>query len=280
MIARLTGALMRAILVALVIMTPALLLPDAQTDTSQIVVLIALLAALLTFIEYSAHFPSIVEFRDAPPFNRLRFIMLFTTIFLLTAIARGQTEPTLLTNALASLGTIVGHAIDMPFSPVRLVVLMLPEDASADLVHAVRMAAGMAYLVSLTAMACFVFLVRVLGWPGRGRVFNVWVNLPLFDPTAGIDVVDRLRRDGRINIALGFLLPFLIPAVVKGASFMIDPISLASPQTLIWTMTAWAFLPASMIMRGLALHRVADMIAEKRRRAAFEGAGEPGYQPV
>jgi hypothetical protein len=271
---------MRAILVALVIMTPALLLPNGQTDASQIVVLIALLAALLTFIEYASHFPSIVEFRDAPPFNRLRFIMLFTTIFLLTAIARGQTEPTLLTNALASLGTIIGHAIDVPFSPVRLVVLMLPEDASADLVHAVRMAAGMAYLVSLTAMACFVFLVRVLGWPWRGRVFNVWVNLPLFDPTAGIDVVDRLRRDGRINIALGFLLPFLIPAVVKAASFMIDPISLDSPQTLIWTMTAWAFLPASMIMRGLALHRVADMIAEKRRRAAFAGADAPGYQPV
>ena len=269
---------MRALLVALVILTPSLLLPGVQADSSQIVVLIALLAALLTFIEYSAHFPSIVEFRDAPPFNRLRFIMLFTTIFLLTAICRGKVEPTLLTNAISSLGTIIGNAIDVPFSPVRLVVLMLPENADADLVANVRIAAGLAYLVSLTAMAFFIVLIRVLGWPGRGRVFNVWVNLPLFDPTAGGDVLERLQRDARFNVALGFLLPFMIPAVVKAASFLLDPISLANEQTLIWTMTAWAFLPASMIMRGLALYRVADMIEEKRRRAY--AAEQPDYQPV
>lgn len=39
------------------------------------------------------------------------------------------------------------------------------------------------------------------------------------------------------------------------------------PQTLIWTISAWAFLPASMIMRGVAMGRVAEMIEEKRRRA-------------
>lgn len=94
-------------------------------------------------------------------------------------------------------------------------------------------------------MVCFVFLIRVLGWPTRNRVFNVWVNLPLFDPTTGGDVLDRLQRDARINIALGFLLPFLIPAVVKAASFLVDPITLANPHTLIWTMTAWpSCLPA------------------------------------
>lgn len=271
---------MRAILVAIVILTPALLLPGQKMDTSQIVVLIAMLAALLTFIEYSASFPSIVEFRDAPPFNRLRFLMLFTMIFLLTAICRGKSEPTLLTGAMTSLGTILGHAIDLPFSPVRLVVLMLPEDSPPDLVGSVRTASGIAYLVSLIAMGCFIFMVRVLGWPGRNRVFNVWVNLPLFDPTAGGDVLDRLQRDARLNIALGFLLPFMIPAMVKAASFLVNPISLANDQTLIWTMTAWAFLPASMIMRGLALHRIADLIEEKRRRVYASEEDDPGYQPV
>lgn len=269
---------MRAILVALLIATPALLLPVGQTDNSQIVVLVALLAALLTFIEYSAHFPSIVEFRDAPPFNRLRFVMLFANVFLLTVISRGAVEPTLLTNTMTAVGTIVGNAIDFPFSPVRLVVLMLPEQASADLVASVRISAGMSYLVSLTAMAAFVFLLRAVGWPGRNRVFNVWVNLPLFDPTTGGDVLERLQRDARLNIAFGFLLPFLIPAVVKTASFLVDPISLSNPQTLIWTMTAWAFLPASMIMRGMALSRIADMIEEKRRRTYAAQEEDEEYQ--
>ena len=71
-------------------------------------------------------------------------------------------------------------------------------------------------------------------------------------------------RDARVNIALGFLLPFLTPAVVKIASTGFEPLALTSPQTLIWTMTAWAFLPASLFMRGIAMGRVAEMIREKR----------------
>ena len=76
----------------------------------------------------------------------------------------------------------------------------------------------------------------MLGWPARLARFNVWVNLPTFDPTAGGDVVARLERDARFNIALGFLLPFLIPAVVKAAPRPSSPSRWTSPQTLIWTM--------------------------------------------
>ena len=108
--------------------------------------------------------------------------------------------------------------------------------------------------------------MRAIGWPNRMGGFNVWINLPTFDPTTGGDVVDRLQRDARFNIALGFLLPFIIPAAVKLASLAFSPVTLESPQTLIWTMTAWAFLPASLFMRGIAMGRIAGMIAEKRKR--------------
>ncbi|MEP2145458.1 MAG: hypothetical protein ABJI45_06965 [Paracoccaceae bacterium] len=267
------GAIVRSVLIALLVATPALLMPNVATDSTQIIALFAILAAGLTFVEYNSSFPSIVEFRDAPPFNRLRFGALFATILCLTLISKGRIEPTLLTNALTSIGTILGNAIDFPYSPVRLVVLMLPDNAPQWMVASVRTAAGLSYLISLVAMTLFLILVRILGWPARNGAFNVWINLPLFDPTAGGDVLYRLKRDSRVNIALGFLLPFLIPAVVKAASDLVDPISLANPQTLIWTMTAWAFLPASMIMRGIAMGRVAEMIEEKRRRAYEESDG-------
>lgn len=263
---------MRGLFVALLIATPALLLPDVATDQSQIVVLVALLAAFLTFVEYNSNAPSIVEFRDAPPFNRVRFIALFITVFVLTVIAKGKTDPTALTEGLASIGKIVGHAIDFPYSPVRLVVLMLPAHVTLDAIQDVRVAAGLAYIISLVTLVVFVLVVRVGGWPVSNGPFNVWVNLPLFDPTAGGDVLVRLRRDARFNIAFGFLLPFLIPAVVKATSDLLDPITLANPQTLIWTITAWAFLPASMIMRGIAMNRVADLIAAKRKRAYANAA--------
>jgi len=273
-----TGAVTRGLLVALLIATPALMLPAGPADTNQITILIALLAAFLTFVEYNSNYPSIVEFRDAPPFNRLRFLSLFATVFILSMIVKGQNEPTMMTNALTSIGTILGNAIDFPYSPVRLVVLMLPENSDQAVVQSVRTAAGIAYLISLAAMTAFLVLVRVLNWPSRQGAFNVWVNLPLFDPTAGGDVLYRLQRDARINIALGFLLPFVIPAVVKLAADLLDPISLQHPQTLIWTMTAWAFLPASMIMRGIAMGKVADMIEDKRRRTYADAKAEGGLQ--
>lgn len=267
MIARLYGAAIRGLMMALMIALPALIVPGISIDSSQATVLIALLAAFLTFVEYNSASPSIVEFRDAAPFNRLRFIALFLTVLMLSLICKGKIDPTLTTNALTSVGTIVGNSIDFPYSPVRLVVLMLPAGSEPEVVQSVRTAAGLSYLISLTAMAAFLVLVRILGWPSRKGAFNVWVNLPLFDPTTGGDVLQRLNRDARINIVLGFLLPFAIPAMVKLAADLINPISLENPQTLIWTMSAWAFLPASMIMRGIALQRIAEMIRDQRKRA-------------
>ena len=121
--------------------------------------------------------------------------------------------------------------------------------------------------------------MRVGGWPRRDRPFNVWVNLPTFDPTSGGDVVARLRRDARVNIAIGFLLPFIIPAVVQTASVGFQPLGVASSQTMIWTMTLWAFLPASLFMRGIAMGRVAEMILA-RRQAASISVLDGQYAPV
>lgn len=269
MIAQITGALVRAILVMVLIATPSLMLPGVTHDTTQIVALVALFAAALTFFEYASTYPGLVEFRDAPPFNRLRYLSLFATVLLLSAIVRGQTEPTTLTSFIEVLGNKLGEAIDVPYSPVRLVVLMLPEDMSLPHLILVRTAAGISYMISLVTLVLFVAVMRFIGWPARMGTFNVWINLPTFDPTTGGDVVERLQRDARFNIALGFLLPFVVPAAVKVASLAFEPVTLESPQTLIWTMTAWAFLPASLFMRGVAMGRIAQMIDEKRKRNAY-----------
>ena len=267
---QIVSALFRAYLVAVVVCMPALLLPDVASDTAQIVLVIALLASLLTFMEYYGKYPSIVEFRFAPPFNRIKFVALAISVLVLSLIMRGKTDPNSVTEMLTMLGTGLGKVIDFPYSPVRLVVLMLPANAEAGLIADVRTAAGISYMVSLAMMFSFLTYVRLLHWPmGKGK-FNVWVNLPLFDPTRGGDVVDRLKRDAGVNIVLGALLPFIIPTAVKAFSDVIDPISMANPQTLIWTMTAWAFLPASMLIRGIALSRVAELIEAKRKRVYGE----------
>ena len=216
-------------LVVLMIATPSLLLPWSSSDATQMVMLVAIFGAALTIFEYSSTYPGLVEFREAPPFNRIRFVSLFATVFLLTVLTRGQVEPTAATDFVTAVGRLVAGAMDFPYSPVRLVVLMLPDGTGAARIDLVRTGAGMSYLVSLLTLAVFVFVLYVRRWPTRRGAFNVWINLPTFDPTAVGDVVQRLERDARVNLGLGFLLPFLTPAVVEGASALFGTVSLASP---------------------------------------------------
>ena len=278
-ISRLLGAAVRAFLVVLLIATPSLVIPGTTADVSQIVTLVALFGAALTFFEYASTYPGIIEFRDAPPFNRVRFASLFVTVLFMSFLVRGSLDPDSAIGAIRNLGSAVGRVIDFPYSPVRLVVLMLPAEAPIGHVHLVRDCAGLAYLISLLTLTFFIVVQRIQHWPLRHGSFNVWINLPTFDPTAGGDVVERLERDARFNIALGFLLPFLTPAVIKSATSLFGAVSLDSPQTLIWTVAAWAFLPASLFMRGIAMGRIAVLITEKRK-SSTEDEVNAGLLPV
>jgi hypothetical protein len=261
---RATGAAVRAFLVMVLIVLPSVILPGIGTDTKQIVALMALFAGTLVFVEYNAVYPSLVEFRDGAPFNRIRYLMLLAIVLSLSVIVADTYNPTTVSGLFHALGLVVGDAMDFPYSPVRLATYMLSDDATADQIAAVRTTAGTAYLISLVSLAVFVVVLKIAGWPSTKSAFNVWVNLPTFEPTAGGDVVDRLDRDARVNLGVGFLLPFVVPALIALFSSGLPTSVIASPQSLIWSIAAWAFLPASLLMRGVAMARIADMIRTKR----------------
>ena len=266
MLSRISSALARALLVFAVVLIPAVLLPQTRSDTALIVALVGLAAAAFTFLEYYGRSPSLLEFRDAPPFNRMRICGLALTVLVLTLVLRNGMAPTTLTRLVTVIGGDLGRAIDFPFSPVRLIVLMMPEGISPKALETLRTAAGLSYLISLCMLGLFFAVMKFGDWPARGGVFNFWINLPTIDPTHG-DVVARLRRDAQLNLVGGFLLPFLVPAFVQLAWAILPASLLSDPHTLILSLTAWAFLPASLLMRGIALGRVADMISAQRRSA-------------
>jgi hypothetical protein len=268
-VSNLTGAILRAGLVMVLVATPSMLLPHASVDSRHMVALVALFAGLFTFVEYFSTYPGLIEFRDAKPFNRIRFCMLIATVLLLSIIEGGRSQPSSMSELLHAIGALIGYSMDFPYSPVRLAAEFMSDAASPADYLVVRTAAGMAYLISLLFMAIFVLQLKAGAWPRRDSAFNVWVNLPTFDPSAGGDVVERLTRDARINIALGFLLPLWTPLVLNMVSMGFEPLASSSPQTLIWTVAAWSFLPASLFMRGIAMGRVAEMITEKRRAGAL-----------
>lgn len=266
MASRSSGAALRALAVAAVIALPSLLLPVVSGDAKQLVALAAIFAAVLVLAEYRAEYPTLIEFRDAPPFNRLRFLLLASVVLGLTLIERGHSAPNSLTEFLHAAGRLIGLALDFPYSPIRLAALVLADPTAPAQTVMVRDAAGLAGFIALMWLAVFVLWLRWGRWPMRGQSFNVWTNLPTFDPTAGGDVVARLQRDAGVNIALGVLLPFAVPLLLSLLSAHVVPVDLSSSHTLIWTMTLWVFLPASLIMRGIAMRRIATMIHQIRRR--------------
>ena len=125
MFTRLTGALTRAVLVMILVASPAVILSDLRMDSQQMVALVALFAGALTFVEYNSVYPGLVEFRDAPPFNRIRFLMLLATVLSLSLIAGAPDDPSTLSELVHAIGSLIGVAMDFPYSPVRLATLML-----------------------------------------------------------------------------------------------------------------------------------------------------------
>ena len=266
MISHVAGAAIRAIMIAVLIALPSLMVAQGTQEASQIILLIAFVAGMLVFAEYSAQSPTIIEFRFAAPFNRIKFFGLALTVLILSSIARGAGDPGSLNLLLMDLGRALGASLDFPYSPVRQVLLLVPAHTSMELADFIAISAGYSYTISLVMIIIFALLVRLLGWPVRRGAFNVWMNLPMFDPTRGGDVVQKLHREAGINISLGFVLPFLLPVAVALLEGIIEPASLLHPQRSIWVISAWAFLPATLVMRGIAMHRVAELITAKRRR--------------
>ncbi len=278
MVSRLTGAFIRAVFVALLIATPSLILPGTERGARDISLVFALVGAVLVMIEYGSSHPGLVEFRFAPPFNRIRFVSLFLTVLMLAIMFRGQDGGTRLTQVVFEIGMLIGRAMDFPFSPARILTNLLTDDGAAAGTSVIRAAAGIAYLVSLLSLAAFVISIRLVSWPlGRGS-FNIWVNLPTFDPASGFDVEKRLTRDARVNIIFGFTLPFLVPLVAQLSAGYYDFSTLDSSQTLIWTVAVWAFLPASLFMRGIAMARIARLI--RRKRDQLHAPGTADFAPA
>ena len=263
------------------IITPSLLLRQDSDQVADAVMLVAIFAALFTVVEYGSIYPGLVEFRDAPPFNRTRFGILCASVILIACICAGQENPSILNRLITAIGLMLGEAMDFPFSPIRLILWLQPEGTTLAEAQLVRASTGLAYLIALVGLTVFAIMIRLYRWPGRSGAFNVWINLPTFEPTAGADIVSRLRRDGMINILLGIALPYLTPpiAALIGSSYGI--MLQDSDVLLVWTIALWSFLPASLFLRGIAMRRLALMIEAKRRRVALDrGVVEPDFLTV
>lgn len=262
------GAAFRALLVAALVVLPAVLVPATSPETAQIMILLAIFAAGIIFAEYSSVYPGLIEFRFAAPFNRTRFLLLGLVATLTSLLLRHASDPGSISTLVHSLAAACAPLFDHALSPVRLLLRALPENLDPAHLEMVQQGASLALVLGATTVLGFVTAIRLNVWPMGHGPFNVWINLPTFDPTAGNDVVKRLLRQARINIMLGFMLPFLLPGIVIASALLVQPLTLQSPMGFVWGIVLWAYLPVSLMMRGVALLRVARMIRANRRRFA------------
>jgi phosphoglycerol transferase MdoB-like AlkP superfamily enzyme len=265
-LSRVLGALLRALLVVVVIATPSLLVPGTTEEGAQVVVLVALALAVFVGVEYGATYPALIEFRDAAPFNRIRILSLLVILVLTSLVARGAAGDTSLMLVLGALGRSVGQMLDFPVSPLAFILTQLPQEGARLGPVQVTEMAGLALLSALVSLAVFVVLLRGRRWPAPDQAFNVWVNLPTFDPTMGGDIVPRLMRDARVNFVLAIVALLILPAAGLRIVGRVDPLILTAPHALVWGIALWIYLPLSLAMRGLAMMRVASLIRERRSR--------------
>ncbi len=264
----LAGCFLRGLCVALLVLCPALILPGISQDVALGITLLALLAAVVVVTEYSAAYPGLIEFRDAKPYNRGRFFLIVGIVLSITLVQRDLLLDPSQQNILTGLAVRFGQIMDFSISPVRFLVLSLPSGLPASHLVNVQIVAALAYLISIVGVLAFTMSTLLGYWPRGSKAFNVWVNLPNFDPTKGIDVVRRLERDAQVNILLGIILPFSLPVLLHISTLLVQPMTLETPLALVWGVALWAFIPVNLIMRGLAMYRIAQLVRAQRRRIA------------
>jgi len=263
-LSRLIGALVRAFLVVIVIAAPAFLLPDVSVASQEISLIVGGIAAAFTLFEYASTHPGLIDFRFAPPYNRVRFAAFGAQVLGLVFLCRATSGADSFSGDVLELADNAILMLSFPLSPVSVATDMIATEESSTFILLIQRAAAVSFLITFVSLAFFAVLLWLFRWPVGRRDFNLWVNLPTFEPGYGRDVERRLRRDGMINIFFGLGFLYLLPVIISRASGWFDPSVLTNYQPLVWGATFWAFVSGSLVIRGAAILKVAWLVGRTR----------------
>ena len=257
---------MRALLVLVVVAAPAILLPNVSQAAQEISLIIGGIAGAFTLFEYASSHPGLVDFRFAPPYNRIRFVTFAVQVVALVFLCRATSGADAFSADVLAYADNAVALMNIPLSPVRVAVEMIGEGGNDAFQTLLGRAAAVSFTVAFASFLFFAITLWLFKWPVGRDNFNLWVNLPTFEPSSGRDVERRLYRDGTANILIGIGLPFVIPVLASRSGGWFDPSVLENYQPLIWGAALWAFLPASLIIRGAALIKVGWLVKRARSR--------------
>ncbi|SES75561.1 hypothetical protein SAMN05216200_103372 [Oceanicella actignis] len=261
---RLPGALIRALLVALVIAAPSLLIPGASASAREVSAIIGLIAGAFVMFEYGAPNPGLVDFRFAPPYNRARFAVFSAALLLLTFYARALAGVDSFSPELARLALRLGALLDFPLSPVRLAVELLADPAAPRQAEALRGAAALGFVTGVIGAAFFGALLWIFPWPMERETFNLWFNMPTLETAYGRDLERRLLRLSVLVTLAGLAAPYLMLIVASKAGGLLDPAALREPLALVWAAALWGAAPPLTVLRGAIILKIALLVRRAR----------------
>ena len=257
MLTRLAGASVRAVLVAMTVAIPAVMLPDVSPNSAELSVLLAVIAAAFVVFEYGFSTPSLIEFRFAAPYNRLRFAVLAVLIVTLVLAFRSTVEHTTGTAIVVSFANASYDFWDFSISPLRS-FMALAADSGPQSREVLAQASALGLTIGAIGAVLPGFLVWIFGWPLGRDHFNIWMNMPTF--SVGNDAAGKLRKAASVSVVFALSFPYLAPQASLAFLGPLGPISASNSQFLVWIIAIWAFVPAALLLRAVALWKIASMI--------------------
>jgi len=253
-------------MVATMVVIPAVMLPDVSPNSAELTMLLAAIAAAFVMFEYGFSSPSLIEFRFAAPYNRLRFALLAALVVLLVYAFRGPVETTAASLAISDFARASYDFWNFSYSPLQS-FLALAETAGSESQVLLGNASGLALSVSAIGVILPGVIVWTFGWPLGRDNFNLWINMPTFD-VGSHNAPTTLRRTAFMSIAFGLSFPFLAPQAALAFLGPLEPVSSSNNQFLLWMIAIWCFVPATSLLRAIALFRIAKLIGQERAAEA------------
>jgi hypothetical protein len=258
---RLFGAIFRALWVVVVAAIPSLLLPSASQGAVEFALIIGAIIGMFTFFEYGSTTPGFVDFRYAPPYNRFRAFTIAMQVVTITLVCRAV-ELGLSDSVLVDWAQQGAQMLDFKYSPVSMAIDSILSDSRFSDTTAILLVYSIttSFVVGVGMTLLFSLILWVFGWPRDRENFNLWANLPTFQPSDGTSIHKRLRRDAYFNIILGVALIYALPFIPTYGFDWLTVDIFENNQAMVWAATLWVFIATSLIARASAMLKIARIL--------------------
>jgi len=266
-ILRITGAAVRAVFVAILVMLPAFLLSETSQSALEFTRILATIGAVFVIYEYGFPTPSVIEFRFAAPYNRIRFLLMLALTLAPAYLISNVLDGHVLTGIFASIAINGFASLDFAYSPVAIVA-----DTLAGSDWALREVVGQAItlniVISLSCVLAFCGAIFSNLWRFGDDNFNMWLNMPTYKSYDMTSLHKRLVNSAFASMLVAFLIPLFGPVIADIGIVWISNDGILAPISIIWIIAFWTYLPAIYFMRAIALAKVAIHHKDKDKKKA------------